>query len=275
MTSGCIIGIIIKMTIKMEDRVVGRIITFANQKGGVGKTTSAVNIAAETGAMGKKVLLVDNDPQGNASSGVGIFNKKGIKYSTYSTLMEPETVRMAIQPTPFENLDVMPSNINLAGAEIEIIEFNDRHKRLKTALDMIKDEYDYIFIDCPPTLGLLTVNALVASDGVIIPMQCEYFALEGLAQLSVSIKRVKQMYNPKLELVGILITMYNGRLNLSLQVMSELKKYYGDKLFKTVITRNVRLSEAPSYGKPIKYFDKYSKGSQAYSEVTEEILERI
>lgn len=253
----------------------GRIITFANQKGGVGKTTSAINIAAEAGALGKRVLLVDNDPQGNATSGVGLFDKKSIKYSTYSTIIEPETVRDSIHKTNFENLDIMPSNINLAGAEIEIIEFNDRHKRLKTALDTVKDEYDYIFIDCPPTLGLLTVNALVASDGIIIPMQCEYFALEGLAQLSVSIKKVKQMYNPKLELVGILITMYNGRLNLSLQVMSELKKYYGDKLFKTVVSRNVRLSEAPSYGKPIRYFDKYSKGAQAYEEVVKEIFERI
>lgn len=252
-----------------------KIITFANQKGGVGKTTSAVNIAAEAGAAGKKVLLVDNDPQGNASSAVGIFNKRDLKFSTYTTIIEPETVKESIRKTEFENLDVMPSNINLAGAEIEIIEFNDRHKRLKQALDIINDDYDYIFIDCPPTLGLLTVNALVASDGVIIPMQCEYFALEGLAQLSVSIKKVKQMYNPSLELVGILITMYNGRLNLSVQVMSELKKYYSDKLFKTVVSRNVRLSEAPSYGKPIKYFDKYSKGSAAYSEITKEIFERI
>ena len=253
----------------------GRIITFANQKGGVGKSTSAINIAAETGALGKKVLLVDSDPQGNASSGVGIFNKRNVKYSTYSVIMEPSSVRDAIQHTEFENLDIMPSNINLAGAEIELIDMEARHRRLKDALDIIKDEYDYIFIDCPPTLGLLTVNALVASDGIIIPMQCEYFALEGLAQLSVSIKKVKQLYNPKLELVGILITMYNGRLNLSIQVMSELKKYYGDKLFKTMITRNVRLSEAPSYGKPIRYFDKYSKGAQAYADVTKEILERM
>ena len=237
----------------------GRIITFANQKGGVGKSTSAINIAAEVGAKRKKVLLVDNDPQGNASSGVGIFNKRNIKNSTYSVIMNPSTVRDAIIHTEFDNLDIMPSNINLAGAEIELIDMDARHRRLKDALDQIRDEYDYIFIDCPPTLGLLTVNALVASDGIIIPMQCEYFALEGLAQLSVSIKKVKQLYNPSLELVGKLITMYNGRLNLSLQVMSELKKYYGDKLFKTLITRNVRLSEAPSYGKPIRYFDKYSK----------------
>lgn len=253
----------------------GRIVTFANQKGGVGKSTSAINIASEMGALGKKVLLVDNDPQGNASSGIGIFDKRNIKNSTYTVIMEPETVKSAIKTTEFAGLDIIPSNINLAGAEIELIEMDERHKRLKKALDLIKDDYDYIFIDCPPTLGLLTVNALVASNGIIIPMQCEYFALEGLAQLSLSIKKVKQMYNPHLELVGILITMYNGRLNLSVQVMAELKKYYGDKLFKTLISRNVRLSEAPSFGKPIRYFDKYSKGAQAYEEVTKEILERI
>ena len=253
----------------------GKIIAFANQKGGVGKSTSAINIAAEVGALGKKVLLVDNDPQGNASSGVGVFNKRNVKESTYSALMEPATVSDAIQKTEFENLDIMPSNINLAGAEIELIDMDARHKRLKMALDLIKDEYDYIFIDCPPTLGLLTVNALVAADGIIIPMQCEYFALEGLAQLTVSIKKVQQLYNPHLSLIGILITMYNGRLNLSMQVMSELKKYYGDKIFKTLITRNVRLSEAPSYGQPIRYFDKHSKGAQAYTDVTKEILERI
>ncbi len=253
----------------------GKIITFANQKGGVGKSTSAVNIAAEIGALGKKVLLVDNDPQGNTSSGVGIFNKRNLKYSTYDVIMDPTFVKKAIQSTPFDNLDIIPANINLAGAEIELIEMNTRQRQLKDALDIVKNDYEYIIIDCPPTLGLLTVNALVASDGIIIPMQCEYFALEGLAQLSVSIKKVKQLYNPTLELVGILITMYNGRLNLSLQVMAELKKYYGDKIFKTVIARNVRLSEAPSYGKPIRYFDKYSKGAVAYADVTMEILERI
>lgn len=249
-------------------------IAFANQKGGVGKTTSAINIAAETGYKGKKTLLIDNDPQGNATSGVGI-NKKSVKASTYTAIIEPEKAAEAIYKTEYENLWVMPSTINLAGAELDLIEFDDRHKRLKKAVDSIKDGFDYIFIDCPPTLGLLTVNALVAADGVLIPMQCEYFALEGLTQLSVSLRKVKQLYNPSLELVGIMLTMFNGRLNLSIQVLDELKKYYKDKLFKTAIVRNVRLSEAPSYGKPIRYFDKYSKGAAAYEELTEEILKRI
>lgn len=252
----------------------GRIVVFANQKGGVGKTTSAVNIAAEAGLQGKKVLLIDADPQGNATSAVGI-TKKNLINSTYSVLLDPSTIRSAIYKTEFENLSVMPSTINLAGAEIDLIEFDRREGQLKKALNTIKDEFDYIFIDCPPALGLITVNALAAADGVIIPMQCEYFALEGLSQLSLSIRKVKKLYNPSLELVGILITMYNGRLNLSLQVIDELKKYYADKLFKTVIVRNVRLSEAPSFGKPIRYYDKYSKGAQAYTDVTKEILERI
>lgn len=252
----------------------GKIIVFANQKGGVGKTTSAINIAAELGYMGKKTLLVDNDPQGNATSGLGL-NKKSIKESTYTTLLEPQRVKDSIYKTPFPNLDIMPSTMNLAGAELDLVEFDDRHKRLKTALDMIKDEYDYIIIDCPPSLSLLTINALVSGDGIIIPMQCEYFALEGLSQLTVSIRKVKQLYNPNIELVGILITMYNGRLNLSAQVLEELKKYYKEKLFKTSVVRNVRLSEAPSYGKPIRYFDKHSKGAENYESIAKELIERI
>ena len=252
----------------------GKVIVFANQKGGVGKTTSAINIAAELGALGKKTLLVDNDPQGNATSGLGI-SKKSVRKSTYSTILDPSTVKDSIVKTDFDRLYVMPSTLDLAGAELDLIDFNDRHKRLKTALDSIKDDYDYILIDCPPSLSLLTINALVAGDGIIIPMQCEFFALEGLSQLTVSIRKVKQIYNPTLELTGILITMYNGRLNLSVQVLDELKKYYADKLFKTSIVRNVRLSEAPSYGKPIRYFDRHSKGAESYTAVAKEIIERI
>ncbi len=252
----------------------GKIIAFANQKGGVGKTTSAVNIAAAVGALGHRVLLVDMDPQGNTSSGVGI-NKKNMKLSTYDALIQRSPAYSCITKTEFENLWVMPANISLAGAEFELVTDNDRNNRMKIALEQIKEQYDYIFIDCPPSLGILTINALCACDGVIVPMQCEYYSLEGLSQLMVSLREIKKRYNPKLEIVGILITMYNGRLNLSLQVMAELKKYYAGKIFATTILRNVRLSEAPSYGMPIRYYDKYSKGCQAYEDVAKEILDRL
>lgn len=251
-----------------------KIITFANQKGGVGKTTSAVNIAAAVGALGHRVLLVDMDPQGNTSSGVGI-NKKTMKLSTYDALIQRSPAYSCIIPTEFQNLWVMPSNISLAGAEFELVNDDNRYFRMNAALDQVREQYDYIFIDCPPSLGNLTINALVACDGVIVPMQCEYYSLEGLSQLMVSLREIKKRYNPELEIVGILITMYNGRLNLSLQVMAELKKYYAGKIFSTTILRNVRLSEAPSYGMPIRYYDKYSKGCQAYDEVAKEIIERI
>jgi len=253
---------------------VGKIIVFANQKGGVGKTTSAVNVAAAVGYQGKKVLLVDLDPQGNTSSGVGI-NKKSMKLSSYDVLIGRSSAEACIVETDYKNLSVMPSNISLAGAEFELVNLEKREYRLKNALALIKDAYDYIFIDCPPSLGILTVNALVASDGVIVPMQCEYYSLEGLSQLMTTIKTCKRLYNANLQLLGILITMYNGRLNLSMQVMDELKKYYAGKLFKSTILRNVRLSEAPSYGMPIIYYDKHCKGSEAYMAVSEEILERI
>jgi len=251
-----------------------KIIALANQKGGVGKTTSAVNIAAAVGALGHRVLLVDMDPQGNTSSGVGI-NKKSMKLSTYDALIGRSPAYSCITATEFENLYVMPANISLAGAEFELVNDPERNVRMKAALDSIRDQYDYVFIDCPPSLGNLTINALVACDGVIVPMQCEYYSLEGLSQLMVSLREIKRRYNPALEIIGILITMYNGRLNLSLQVMAELKKYYAGKIFSTTILRNVRLSEAPSYGMPIRYYDKYSKGCQAYDEVAKEILERL
>ncbi len=252
----------------------GKIIAFANQKGGVGKTTSAVNIAASVGILGKKVLLVDLDPQGNTTSGVGIA-KKNLKSSTYELLIGETTAEKAIIETEFKNLSVIPSNISLAGAEFDLYQLDNREFRLKEQLEAIKGNYDYIFIDCPPSLGMITVNALAASDAVIIPMQCEYYALEGLSQLMLTIRKIKQLYNPELEICGILITMFNGRLILTMQVISELKKYYSDKLFKTPISRNVRLSEAPSFGTPVYYHDKSSKGATEYLAVAKELLERI
>ena len=252
----------------------GKIISFANQKGGVGKSTSAINIASALGQMGKKTLLVDLDPQGNTTSGVGL-NKKQIKTSSYDVLIARAEVQSAITKTAFKNLDILPSNITLAGAEFELVDTENRESRLKTALDKIKDSYDYVIIDCPPSLGLLTLNALGASNGVVVPMLCEYFSLEGLTQLMITIREVKKRFNPSLDLTGILITMYNGRLNLSAEVLHELKKFYSDKLFKTMIPRSVRLSEAPSYGEPIQYYDGRSKCAEAYNEVARELITRI
>ncbi|MFA6947357.1 MAG: AAA family ATPase [Eubacteriales bacterium] len=249
------------------------VLTLSNQKGGVGKTTSAVNIAAALGVRGKRVLLCDIDPQGNATSGVGI-NKKQLAASSYDVLIGRCTAAEAIVKTQFENLSALPANISLAACELEISSLDDRQSRLSNALDSVRGDYDYIIVDCPPSLGLLTINGLCAADGVIIPMQCEYYALEGLSQLVMSIRQVKKLYNPRLEITGILITMYNGRLNLSMQVMDELKKYYAAKLFSTTVVRNVRLSEAPSYGMPIQYFDKSSKGAHAYDDIAAEIIER-
>ncbi len=248
-----------------------RITAFANQKGGVGKTTSAVNIAASVGALGKKVLLCDFDPQGNASSGVGV--EKNAELSTYDVLLGTNPYEI-IRKTDYEGLDIMPASINLAGAELEIADEQRREYKLKNVLDTLRHEYDYIFIDCPPSLGLLTINALCAADGVIVPMQCEYFALEGLSQLSQTISIVRKKYNPSLELDGIVITMFDGRLNLSLQVLEEIKRYFPGKIYRTPVPRNVRLSEAPSYGMPVRYYDKSSKGAAAYNDIAKEITER-
>lgn len=250
-----------------------KIISFANQKGGVGKTTSAINIAAAIGLKGKKTLLLDCDPQGNASSGVGIRRNR-IGATTYDILIGRARAEDAIIKTEYKNLSVLPSSMPLAAAELELADLEDRAFRLKNALESVKNDYDYIFIDCPPSLGMLTINALTASDGVIVPMQCEYFSLEGLTQILSTVKQVKRLYNPDLSLTGILITMHNGRLNLSVQVLDELKKHYADKLFSTSVSRNVRLSEAPSFGMPIQYYDKYSKGSSAYDDIAAELLER-
>ena len=239
----------------------GKIISFANQKGGVGKSTSAINTAAALGLLGKKTLLCDLDPQGNTTSGVGI-NKKSIRTSSYDVLISRCEASAAVLETNFKNLFILPSNITLAGAEFELVEAENREARLKAALSKLKDVFDYILIDCPPSLGILTINALVASDGIIVPMLCEYFSLEGLTQLMITVREIKRRYNPSLELTGILITMFNGRLNLSQEVLTELKKYYSDKLFSTMVPRSVRISEAPGFGEPIGYYDKFSRGAQ-------------
>lgn len=249
------------------------ILSFANQKGGVGKTTSAVNTAASLAALDKRVLLVDLDPQGNATSGVGIA-KNLVKTSVYEALVDLCKPEDAVMQTEFKNLSVLPAVISLVGAEIDLLQLESREYTLRRVLEPLRESYDYIIIDCPPSLGMLTVNALSASDGVVIPMQCEYYALEGLSQLMLTIRKIKQLYNERLCITGILVTMYNGRLSLSTQVQQELKKYYGDKLFRTVIPRNVRLSEAPGFGMPIYAYDKYSKGSLAYIDVAKELITR-
>lgn len=251
----------------------GKIISVVNQKGGVGKTTTAVNLASALGISGKKVLLVDADPQGNTTSGYGI-NKKEVKLSSYKLLIGKGTAESAATKTEYENVWVVPASMDLAAAEVDLIEIENRQNQLKMALATSRDKYDYIFIDCPPSLGLITINALNASDTVFVPIQCEYFALEGLSQLMASVRQVKRLYNPTLEIEGIVLTMFDGRLNLTNQVVSEIKKYFADKLYKTVIPRAVRLSEAPSYGMPIQYYDKRSKGAIAYNDLAKEFLKK-
>ena len=251
----------------------GKIIAVANQKGGVGKTTSAVNLTAALGARGYRVLLVDVDPQGNSTSGLGV-NKRELKQSTYELLLSSMQPEQVLLHTEFKNVDLLPSNIALAGAEIELVELENRATRLKGALLRLKPQYDFILIDCPPSLGIITLNALTACDTVLIPIQCEYYALEGLSQLMITLRQVKRLYNPKIEIEGVLLTMYDGRLNLTTQVVEELKRVLPQKLYHTVIPRNVRLSEAPSFGQPVLYYDRGSRGSQAYDELAAEFLQR-
>ena len=252
-----------------------KVVSFSNQKGGVGKTTSCVNISAQIANKGKKVLMIDMDPQGNATSGLGISKSK-IKNTVYDVIIGKADIKDTIIKSNFKNLWVVPATIDLAGAELELYDIEDEQlKFTELALDSIKDEFDYIFIDCPPSLGMLTVKALTVSDGVVIPMQCEFYSLEGMSQLLNTIKRIRAAYNPNLQVVGILLTMYNGRLTLTNQVVSELKKYYADKLFRVPISRTVRISEAPGYGEPICYHDPYGKGSLEYAAVAKELLMRI
>ena len=248
----------------------GKIIAIVNQKGGVGKTTTAVNLASAIGIAGKRVLLIDLDPQGNTTSGFGI--QKNNKNTSYAVITGEISATEAINKTEFKNVDVMPTTMDLAGAEIELISLNQRESALKQALGSVRENYDFIFIDCPPSLGLITINALCAADSVLVPIQCEYYALEGLSQLMASVRQIKVRYNSLIELEGVLLTMYDGRLNLTRQVVSEIKKFFGKKLYSTVIPRAVRLSEAPSFGTPIQYYDKHSKGAIAYNDLAKEFL---
>lgn len=248
----------------------GKIISVANQKGGVGKTTTTINLSTMLAKKGKKVLLIDADPQGNATSGVGA--EKDVEFSTYDILVGEVEMDEVVEKTVIKNLLVCPSNINLAGAEVELVSMMSREQRLKEKLEKIKNNFDYILIDCPPSLGLITLNAFTASDSVLIPVQCEYYALEGLGQLLNTINLVKKHLNKDIEIEGALLTMYDARTNLSNQVVKEVKKYFNDKVYKTVIPRNVRLSEAPSYGMPITEYDPRSKGAKMYEKFTKEFL---
>lgn len=249
----------------------GKIIAVANQKGGVGKTTTTVNLSAGLGMLGKKTLIIDVDPQGNATSGVGI-DRRQAKLSTYSIILDDTKAEQAVLHTEYDNLDIIPSSLDLAAAEIEIVDLEHREARLKNAIAPIRANYDYILIDCPPSLGLITTNALCLANTLLVPIQCEYYALEGLSQLMNTVRRVKRQYNEMLDLEGVLLTMYDGRLNLTQQVVEEVKKFFPRKVFSTIIPRSVRLSEAPSYGRPVQYYDKTNKGSISYTELAKEII---
>ena len=251
----------------------GKVISVANQKGGVGKTTTTINLSTLIAKKGKKVLMIDADPQGNASSGVGI-DRDDIELSIYDILIDEVEFDNVVKKTNIKNLDICPSNINLAGAEVELVSVMSREHRLKEKLDKIKDNYDFIIIDCPPSLGLITLNAFTASDSVLIPVQCEYYALEGLGQLLNTINLVKKHLNKNLEIEGALLTMYDIRTNLSNQVVKEVKNYFNDKVYKIVIPRNVKLSEAPSYGMPISVYDPRSKGAKSYEKFVKEFLKK-
>ena len=248
-----------------------KVICIANQKGGVGKTTTAVNLSASIAVAEKKVLLIDIDPQGNSTSGLG-FNKVGSKETIYEALLRGAGMKGTIQKTALPFLDVIPSNTDLIGAEVELVQERDREKKLDHLIKEVEADYDYIFIDCPPSLGLLTINSLTAAHSVLIPLQCEYYAMEGLSQLLKTIHLIKQALNSRLKIEGILLTMFDGRNNLAHQVALELRKHFKDKVFETVIPRNIRLSEAPSHGKPVLLYDIHSKGAESYLNLAREIL---
>ena len=250
----------------------GKIIAFANQKGGVGKTTTAINLAAALYERGKRMLLCDFDPQGNATSGFGV-DPRTLKTSVYDLIVADDPdVKSAIVSTKW--VDLIGSNVNLAGAELDLISMEGRENRLKSVLDRVRDDYDYIFIDCPPSLGLLTLNCLCASDSFLVPLQCEYYALEGLSQLMTTVRMAKKSMNRSLELEGVLLTMFDGRTNLSIQVVEEVKKHFPGEVYSSVVPRNVRLSEAPSHGKPITDYDRMCRGAEAYLALADEMLKK-
>jgi chromosome partitioning protein len=251
----------------------GKAIAIFNQKGGVGKTTTNINLSASLAKLGKKVLVIDNDPQGNSTSGLGV-DKLSLEYSLYDALVDEAAPQRCIVSTDYERLDVLPSNVELAGAEIEMIDIENRESRLKRIIDDVKDDYDYIFVDCPPSLGLLTINSLVAVDSVLIPIQCEYYALEGVSSLMNTFQLIKKGLNPKLDVEGVVLSMYDSRTNLGSQVVEEVQKYFGNKVYKTTIPRNVRLAEAPSFGMPVIEYASRSKGAISYMNLAKEFVKK-
>lgn len=250
----------------------GKTIAVFNQKGGVGKTTTNVNLSASLGQLGKKVLVLDMDPQGNTTSGYGI-DKNAVENTIYEVIIDGLDIKEAVIKSEFENIDIVSSANELSGAEIEISNEKDREYKLRNSISKVKDEYDYIFIDCPPSLGMLTINCLTAVDSVLIPIQCEYYALEGVSQLMSTFQLVKKRLNPDIEIQGVVLSMFDGRANLSIQVVEEVKRYFKGSVYTTLIPRNVRLAEAPSFGKPVIYYDSKCKGTSAYKELAEEFIE--